>query len=79
MPYYGSKQCVGCAICEREPRFDVLLHGKKVFQLYYNIRGYIGQLPAPDGKSYWFPEMPISFYHREVKRLNKKWAEIPEN
>ena len=39
----------GCAIMEREPRYDVLLHGKKIGQLYFNMRGYVGTSPLRAG------------------------------
>ena len=32
----------GCTILEKDPRYDVLLHSKKIGQLYFNMRGYTG-------------------------------------
>ena len=65
----------GCAIAEREPRYDVMLKGVKVGQLYYNTRGYTGcNLPLPDGKRLALPEMSISAIRKEVAKLNKEWA-----
>jgi hypothetical protein len=60
---------------ESKPRYDVMLHGKKVGQLYYNLRGYVGNLPCPGGSSLWIPESSISAYRRHVMALNKDFAE----
>ena len=44
----------GQHICETTPRYDVMLHGVRVqgtwSQLWFNMRGYVGVLPTPDGK-----------------------------
>ena len=73
---------VGCSICEKEPRIDVCLFGKKIGQLYFNMRGYIGFLPIPadfplEFKKLTIGEKPISVYKREVAVLNKEWARFP--
>ncbi|GMU20578.1 MAG: hypothetical protein AMXMBFR13_06750 [Phycisphaerae bacterium] len=73
----------GCAIAESTPRYDVLLHGQKVGQLYFNMTGYVGTLPLPGGRKLHMPESGISVYRREVARLNREWAahaagEVPD-
>jgi hypothetical protein len=62
------------AICETTPRFDVMLHGQKVDQLYYNMRGYVGYLPTPDGGRLDIGEKSISAFRREVAVLNREFA-----
>ena len=70
------------AMLEREPRYDVILYGKKFNQLYFNMRGYTGYLPCP-------PETPggkvlhltlgeggISRFKKEIPKLNKEWKEF---
>ncbi len=65
----------GCAICEPQPRYDVLLHGKKVGQLYFNLRGYVGTLPTPSGSQLYIGECGIGAYRKAVAQLNKEWAD----
>ena len=65
----------GCVMCETEPRYDVLLHGQKVEQLYYNMRGYVGYLPTPRGTSLDIGERGITAFKREVSLLNREWAQ----
>jgi len=60
---------------EPHPRYDVLLHGTTVGQLYYNLTGYVGTLPLPGGGKLEIGERGISVYRREVSRLNREWAE----
>lgn len=62
------------AICETRPRYDVMLHGKKVGQLYWNMRGFVGDLPTPSGSSLWMPEGGISLFRKEAARLNREFA-----
>ena len=68
----------GCGICERQPRFDVMLFGKKVGQLYFNMTGYVGTLPVPSGcpsgyGNLTIGEQSISFFRKEITKLNKEW------
>lgn len=60
---------------EKQPRYDVLLHGKKVGQLYYNMTGFVGSLPTPDGGSLHVPEGGISRFRKEVAALNREFRE----
>ena len=70
----------GCAIMEKEPRYDVLLHGKKIGQLYFNMTGYTGvYLPQPNGVSLDLGERRISAYRKAVAQLNREWAEAERN
>jgi len=64
-----------CALMESQSRYDVLLHGQKVGQLYFNMTGYVGTLPIPGGGKLHIGEGPISVYRREVTRLNREWAQ----
>lgn len=62
------------AICETTPRYDVMLHGQKVDQLYFNIKGYVGYLPTPSGAKLDIGEKSISVFRREVASLNREFA-----
>ena len=65
----------GCAIAERESRYDVMLDGALFDQLYYNMTGYVGYLPTPEGHRLMLPERGISAYKAEVAKLNREFAE----
>ena len=65
----------GCAILETQSRYDVLLHEKKIGQLYFNMRGYVGTLPTPRGTHLCIGERGIGAYRKAVAQLNKEWAE----
>jgi hypothetical protein len=62
------------AICETTPRYDVMLHGQKVDELYHNVRGYVGYLPTPSGAKLDIGEKSISVFRREVAALNREFA-----
>ena len=62
------------AICETTPRYDVMLHGQKVDQLYFNMKGYVGYLPTLDGAKLDIGEKSISIFRREVAALNREFA-----
>ena len=65
----------GYEILEAHPRYDVLLYGEKIGQLYFNMRGYTGiYLPQPNGIPLDIGERGISAYRKAVARLNKEWA-----
>jgi hypothetical protein len=68
----------GCAMCEREPRYDVIFRGVKIGQLYFNLRGYVGVLPCPsydrEYNNLHIGEVSITKYKQEVAKLNKEWA-----
>jgi len=72
----------GCAVLEDHPRYDVLFRGKLYSTLYFNLRGYVGNLPAPypdkPGRaSLSIGERSIGAYRKEVARLNREWAARP--
>jgi hypothetical protein len=69
----------GCQIIEVEDRYDVLLRGVKVGQLYFNMRGYVGALPTPDGGLLDIGERSIAKYRREVAALNREFAAAGRN
>lgn len=52
--------------------YDVLLNGKKVGELYYNLRGYRGTLPLHDGGGLDIGERSISVFRKEVVQLNRE-------
>ena len=65
----------GCACCERQDRYDVLLYEKRIGQLYFNVTGYVGTLPTPEGSMFTVPESSIAMYQREAATLNREFAE----
>jgi hypothetical protein len=80
-----QKTTQGCAMFESQPRYDIILNGEKVGQLYYNLRGYVGTLPTPDGMQLTIGEQPITTYKREVAALNREepqlrreWSDNPQ-
>ena len=62
----------GCQVLERTPRYDVMLDGKLFDQLYYNMRGYVGTLPLPDGSRLDIGERSITDYKKEAAKLNRE-------
>jgi hypothetical protein len=64
----------GCQILETHPRYHVFLHGKKVGELYFNLRGYVGTLPTPSGAELYIGERGISAYRKAAAQLNREWA-----
>jgi hypothetical protein len=70
----------GCACCEREPRYDVILYDTRIpgdrGQLWFNMRGYIGQLPTPEGGTISIGEKPITAWRREAAKLNREFAAL---
>jgi hypothetical protein len=57
---------------ERTPRYDVLVDGKLFAQLYFNMKGYVGTLPLPDGSRLDIGERSITEYRKEVAKLNRE-------
>ena len=60
----------GCAMLETEDRYNVLLHGQKVGQLYFNMRGYSGSLPLPSGRKLGVDDQSVAEVKRLVAKLN---------
>ena len=60
------------AICETKMRFDVLLNGKVVGELWFNTKGYVGNLPLPCGGRMNIGERAISAFKSEIKKINKE-------
>ena len=59
----------------RKPVYAVLLDGKKVGELYFNMTGYTGcYLPQPSGIPLHVGEGPISAYRKVIARLNRESA-----
>ena len=58
-----------------DPRknWQVLLNGKPWGgRFYYNMTGYRGALPTPDGASFDPGEVTLTQLHREVARINRE-------
>ena len=63
----------GCAMCETTDRYDVVLDGVTVDQLWFNMRGYVGTLPLPEGGKLSIGERSITAYKAEVVKLNREF------
>ena len=55
---------------EREPRYDVMLNGEQVGELYYNMRGYRGAIPLITGQNLDPGEISISAWKKEIAYAN---------
>jgi hypothetical protein len=64
----------GCAMLEKQDRYDVEFDGQVVGQLWFNMRGYVGTLPSPEGPLS-IGERPITAYKAEVAKLNREWKQ----
>ena len=61
----------GCMSHEQTPRYDVLLNGVKIGQLYFNQHGYCGPLlPAPDGAKWDVGESSIPVWRSHIAGIN---------
>lgn len=56
---------------ETKPRYEVMLEDKKVGELYFNMKGYIGSIPTPSNSSMSIGERGIAAYKQEVAYQNK--------
>lgn len=63
------------SVAERHMRYEVLLQGKPFDELYFNIRGYVGSLPTPEGRRMVMPESSITKFRGEIAKLNREFAE----
>lgn len=66
----------GRHMLERQSRYDVLLSGQPVSELYYNMRGYRGALPTVRGGWMDIGERGISAWRKEVAWQNKNARDI---
>lgn len=69
----------GFAFCGSKPGYDVVLHGAKWGELYFNIIGYVGTLPLPNGDKLYMTEGSIASFKKEIAKLNQEWAETVSN
>lgn len=60
------------AICETRMRYDVLLNGEYWGEFYFNMHGYLGYLPLPDGTKLAPGETSISAIRSIIRRLNQE-------
>ncbi|WP_137917061.1 hypothetical protein [Hydrogenophaga sp. 2FB] len=62
------------SLAESNMRYEVLLNGKHFDELYFNIRGYVGALPTPEGKRLVLPESSITKFRGEIAKLNREFS-----
>lgn len=62
------------AMLETTDRYDLLLNGERVGEVYYNMSGYLidSGLPLPDGKRLELPECGLCAIKREIARINRE-------
>lgn len=65
---------------KREPlethmRYDVYFDGSLFDTLYYNLTGYVGFLPTPEGKKLSIGERSLTAYRKEMTRLNREFEQ----
>ncbi len=63
-------------ILQTEPDFDILLNGEKFGTLTYNMTGYIGSLPLPEGGNLAMGEISLSAYRREISYLHREAKKV---
>lgn len=63
------------AILEKEMVYDILLNGNYYGNLSYNMRGYIGYLPLPDGRKFDPGEISFTAFKREAAKINREAAQ----
>lgn len=63
------------AMLETKMRYDVMLHGKRVAELYFNTRGYNANpgLPLPTGGFLSIPEGSLTSIKQEISVLNRQF------
>lgn len=57
---------------QRHADFDLLLNGRVVGEVYYNMTKYVGTLPQPDGTGLTLGERGISAYRAEAAHINRE-------
>lgn len=65
----------GCAMFEKQSRYDVIFNGQRFDVLYFNMTGYRGVLPTPGGASLDIGEKSIAAFKKEVAALNREFAD----
>ena len=65
----------GCEMCETTPRYDVIFYDVRRGQLWFNMTGYVGELPTPEGGSVSIGERSISAWKAEAAKLNREFAQ----
>ncbi len=64
------------AILQTKPDFDILLNGEVFGALTYNMTGYIGYLPLPEGGKMDFGEISLTAYRREIAYLHREAKKV---
>ena len=65
------------AMCETTMRYGVYLDGKRLDELYWNMSGYRGGIPCPDGYMLDPGEVSLAKFEAEVKKINREWGNQP--
>lgn len=63
------------SIHEQHERYAVMLDGQPFSELYFNLTGYVGTLPTPEGSKLTIGEKPLSTYRREIEQLNREFGQ----
>ena len=71
-PFRLTLRAKPSAPLQRHPDYTLLLNGTVVGEVYFNMTGYVGTLPQPDGTAFTPGEAGISAYRAEITRINRE-------
>ncbi len=71
-PYRLALRARPTAPLQRHPDYTLLLNGDVVGEVYFNMTGYVGTLPQPDGTGFTPGETGIPAYRTEIARINRE-------
>ncbi|MDO8415253.1 MAG: hypothetical protein Q7S87_03460 [Agitococcus sp.] len=60
---------------EKEARYVLSVNGTEYGELYYNMRGYVGYIPLPNGHGLDIGEKGISVFKKEIAAINREARE----
>ena len=59
----------------KNPDFDVMLHGVKTGDAFYNMTGYCAEIPLPSGAVLYSGEGSLASLKRNISAVNREWAQ----
>ncbi len=69
------------SICETKMRYDIVLRGEVVAEVFYNMTGYVvvPGLPLPGGRYLSLPECGITRIKSEIRKINSEAKQAQNN
>lgn len=61
------------SILQEEPDYLVILDNQVWGKLHYNMVGYVGYLPTPEGRKLSIGEKSLGTYKKEIAKLNREF------